>query len=232
MEPKELSPLQCKECGWYSGSVGTTCSFCAALPAIRASLPDNFEQFIHMMPPKVPPMTYSRAVGLNPVFVPWGAVCIQETLFRTNIALSLWEYYFFKYLWAPSPKTDPRRSRCYDCAAGFRVIEQALFRQMSLNEEARQQESREAEETRKKEEAETVNVCRACNFPYFKLHRASLNKAHNDICSPSTPDSFNNLKLCGSCIDRLRTGPLFENFLQVMLDDAYGRDVIKRRGNT
>lgn len=220
--------MQCKECGWWLAT-SYPCSFCAALPTIRAALPDNFEQSLHMMPPKVPPYTYLTAVGMNPVFVPWGAVCVQDTLFRTNIATSHLEYYFFKYIWQAAQSTGTQRKRCFTCIDGFRVMEQALLRQVAINEEGRQ---RAAKEAKRVKEAEAVNVCRACNFPYFKLVRASMNQEHNDICSPSTPDSFNNLNLCGSCIDRLRTGPLFENFLQVMLDDAYSRDVIKRRGNT
>jgi hypothetical protein len=207
--------VTCASCGENRHSKAKkSCKRCEAVEDIRLTLPKDFEtkrhQLSHDSPTTIRVPFCLRSASYSPEA--WSALLSQ-------FSYSDWQYYYFNFVGNELDPEIAARPICKECEKGAVLAylderhEEALHMNTQFNLRRQRREEKE-----KKAKAHQIQ-CKGCNRVFLKVPEMKANIQRN--CT-----AFDELKLCGSCVSALASGPRFEEFLKVMLDEAYERAAI------
>lgn len=207
--------LMCVSCGENRHPKDRTrCKRCDAVEDMRKVLPKDFETKRHQL-------SYDSHTIIRVPF------CLRSTSFPpeawnallNQFSTSDWQHYYFRFVGNDSNPEIAARPFCEECGRLQyeqhlgELYEEALYMDTQFNLRRQRREQKE-----KKLKAHQIQ-CKGCNRVFLKVPEMKANVHRN--CT-----AFDELKLCGSCASALASGPRFDEFLKVMLDDAYERAAI------
>lgn len=190
------------------------CRKCRSVDEIRALLPKDFETKIH-----IPVSEYNSFLRMTHCL--HGASTSSEIFHQLHSKVSTedWAHYYFNFVGNLSDPEIAARPPCQECIEAKKQWEMSEIHVEALRIDSAIEARRERQEAKKKKLEENQLQCKACNRVFLKVANLKVNTSRNST-------AYDELKLCGSCVSALVAGPRFEEFLKVMLDEAYERAAI------
>ena len=205
----------CASCGENRHSKARkSCKRCETVEDIRRVVPKDFEtkrhQLSHDSPTTIRVPFCLRSAGYSPEA--WNVLLSQ-------FSSSDWQHYYFRFVGNESDPEIAARPFCEECGTVQHESHMADLHQEALDLNAQLNLRRQRREEKEKKVKAHQIQCKGCNRVFLKVPEMKANIQRN--CT-----AFDELKLCGSCVSALVAGPRFDEFLKVMLDDAYERAAI------
>ncbi|TXH09081.1 MAG: hypothetical protein E6R04_09380 [Spirochaetes bacterium] len=205
----------CASCGENRHSKARkSCKRCETIEDIRRVVPKDFETKRHQLSPenhtsmRLP--FCLRTVNYSPE--PWH-------VFLSQFSIEDWRSYYFGFVGNESDPEIAARPFCEECGRVQHEQHMAERHQEALYLDTQFNLRRQRREEKEKRVKAHQIQCKGCNRVFLKVPEMKANVQRN--CT-----AFDALKLCGSCVSALVAGPRFDEFLKVMLDDAYERAAI------